>query len=86
MASYKIIWKKSALKELYKIHKDSIPRIVKVVESLISDPLPSGVKKLSGSERTYRLRVGNYRVIYELEEDNLIIQIIRVRNRKDVYQ
>lgn len=85
MASYKIIWKKSALKELYKIRKDSIPRIVEAVESLISDPIPSGVKKLSGSERTYRLRVGNYRVIYELEEDKLIIQIIRVRHRKDVY-
>lgn len=85
MASYKIIWKKSALKELYKIRKDSIPRIVEAVESLISDPIPSGVKKLSGSERTYRLRIGNYRVIYELEEDKLITQIIRVRHRKEAY-
>lgn len=86
MASYKIVWKKSALKDLYKIRKEAISRIIKAVELLTSNPFPSGVKKLSGSERTYRLRVGNYRVIYEVDENILTIQIIRVRHRKSAYR
>ncbi len=86
MASYKIIWKKSALRELYNIRKDAIPRIVVAIESLVKNPFPSGVKKLSGSERIYRLRVGNYRIIYELEQDVLSIHIIRIRHRKDAYR
>ena len=86
MAYYKIQWKKSAIKELYNIGKDAIPRIITAIDSLAKNPRPSGVKKLSESERTYRLRVGSYRVIYELEEEKLIIQIIRVRHRKDAYR
>jgi mRNA interferase RelE/StbE len=86
MDSYKISWKRSALKELYKIRKEYISRIIKAVEELSSNPLPTGVKKLTGSERTYRLRVGNYRVIYELFEEKLIIHIVRIRHRREVYR
>jgi len=86
MESYKIKWKKSAYKELRNIHKEYIPKIIDSVEKLSLNPFPSGVKKLSGSEKTYRIRVGDYRIIYEIEEQRLIIQIIRVRHRKDVYK
>jgi len=86
MDSYKISWKKSAQKELYKIRKEYIPKIIEAVEELSSNPLPTEVKKLTGSERTYRLRVGNYRVIYELIEEKLIIHIVRIRHRREVYR
>lgn len=85
MASYKIKWKKSAYKELRNINDKYIPKIIVSIEKLSTNPFPSGAKKLSGSEKTYRIRVGDYRIIYEIEKQKLIIQIIRVRHRKDVY-
>lgn len=86
MGSYKIEWKKSAIKELYGLPKDYIPRIIAAVENLVSNPLSPKVKKLSGSERTYRLRVGNYRVVYEVVQDRLVIHIVHVRHRKEAYR
>lgn len=86
MESYKIKWKKSAYKELRNIPDKHIPKIIDSVEKLSVNPFPSGVKKLSGSEKTFRIRVGDYRIIYEIEQQKLIIQIIRVRHRKDVYK
>jgi len=86
MGSYKIEWKKSALKELYRLPQNYIPRVIAAVENLVSDPFSSRVKKLTGSERTFRLRVGSYRVIYEVEEDRLVIHILRVRHRKEAYR
>ena len=56
------------------------------VEKLAEEPLPRGSEKLSGSERTYRIRVGDYRVVYELLRNAKIVEIQRVRHRKDVYR
>jgi mRNA interferase RelE/StbE len=53
---------------------------------LSNEPFPHGVKKLVGSEFSYRIRIGDYRVVYEVFESRLIIEIIRVRHRKDVYR
>ena len=86
MATYKIEWKSSALKELKRIDRSMIPRIIDTVESLATNPRPSGMRKLQGADRSYRIRVGDYRVIYEIINDNRLIQIIRVRHRKDVYR
>ncbi len=86
MASYKIQWKESALKELQSIPKKYIPKIINEVESLSSNPFPPGNKKLSGSEKTYRLRVGIYRITYEVDKAQLIVQIIQVKHRKDAYK
>ena len=86
MASYRIEWKNSAYKELQKLPRQIIAKIIAAVADLSNDPYPSGVKKMVGSERSYRIRVGDYRVIYEIIENKLIIEIIRVRHRKDVYR
>lgn len=86
MVSYKIEWKKSAVKELHNIPKKYIPKILSKVESLSSNPYPIGRRKLSGSEKTYRIRIGSYRIIYEVEKGQLIIQIVQVKHRKDVYK
>lgn len=86
MATYQIEWKSSSLKELKRFDRKVIPRIVSAVGSLANDPRPSGVRKLRGSERSYRIRVGEYRVVYEIIDDRLIILIIRVRHRKNVYR
>ena len=82
---YRIEWKSSALKELKRLDKAAIPRIIGCVQSLATDPRPSGVRKLKGCERSFRVRVGNYRIVYEILDDALIVFIIRIRHRKDVY-
>ena len=86
MDIYQIEWRKSALRELKRLDRHIVSRIVSTVESLATVPLPSGVPKLRGSQRTFRLRLGDYRVIYELWECRLVVQIVRVRHRKDVYR
>ena len=85
MASYKIEWKRSAVKELRNLPNDAIERILKAVEQLSVNPYPAGVRKLVGSEHTYRIRQGDYRIIYTITASSLIVEIIRVGHRKDVY-
>lgn len=86
MDTYRIEWKSSAVKELKRLDSAVIPRIVFSVQSLATNPRPSGVRKLQGSARSYRLRVGDYRVIYEIIDNVLLILIVRVRHRKDAYR
>jgi mRNA interferase RelE/StbE len=86
MNLYKIQWKRSAKKELKKLDKQVILRILQAVESLAEDPLQSASKKLVGSDSIYRLRVGDYRIIYSLKSSVLTIEIIKVGHRKEVYR
>jgi mRNA interferase RelE/StbE len=85
MASYEIEWKRSAVKDLKELPKEMIVRILRAVEALAENPLPPSVKKMVGSKHTYRLREGDYRVIYDLLSKTLVIEIIRIGHRKDVY-
>ncbi len=86
MASFNLQWRTSTKKDLRRIPRDAISRIVAEVAKLADEPLPRGSEKLTGSERTYRIRVGDYRVIYELLRDAKVVEIQRVRHRKDVYR
>lgn len=86
MATYQIEWKASALRELKGIDRQAVPRIIAAVGALSDNPFPPGVRKLRGAEHTYRIRVGDYRVLYEVHHDSIRIQIIRVKHRKDVYR
>jgi mRNA interferase RelE/StbE len=86
MASYSIEWKSASAKELRKLPKPVIARVVAAVEALAGDPRPDGVRKLAGSENTYRIRVGEYRVVYNIFDRRLVVEVVRVRDRKDVYK
>jgi mRNA interferase RelE/StbE len=66
MASFNLQWRTSTKKDLRRIPREAVSRIVTEVAKLGDEPLPNGSEKLTGSERTYRIRVGDYRVIYEL--------------------
>jgi mRNA interferase RelE/StbE len=83
---YKIEWKHSARKELKKLKKDDIPRIIKAVEDLSLNPYPPGTRKLQGCEYLYRIRVGKYRIVYSVKNEVLVIEIIRIGHRKDIYK
>ena len=86
MASYRIEWKPSAAKELKRLPREGIPRMIAAVEALASNAFPQGVVRLKGSQHTYRIRIGDYRVVYTVEDDVLRIEIIRVGHRRDVYR
>ncbi|UAA39135.1 type II toxin-antitoxin system RelE/ParE family toxin [Paraneptunicella aestuarii] len=86
MDPYRIVWKKSASKELRKLERKHISSIITAIEGLAANPFPAGNKKLIGSEHTFRIRVLNYRVIYSVENNELLIEVIRVGHRKDVYR
>jgi len=86
MASYQIEIKPSASKELEKLPRQMVIRVVAAIRELADNPYPSGVKKLSGFDRTFRIRVGDFRVLYDIYENRLVIEIIRIRHRKDVYR
>lgn len=85
MANYKIEIKKSAAKEISKLPKVSVKRIIDRIQALSDDPRPQGCKKLSGDEK-YRIRIGIYRVLYSIIDEELVIFIVKVGHRKDIYE
>ena len=85
MEPYKIVFKKSVAKDLKKIPKKDVAKILTVIRSLATNPRPPQVKKLSGQER-YRMRQGNYRILYSIEDAQLVITVVKVGDRRDVYR
>lgn len=83
--TYHIEFKPSAKKELAQLPRDTGENVVRAIASLAKNPRPHGYKKLTGSQHSYRIRVGDYRVVYSLFEQQLIIEIVKIGNRKDVY-
>jgi mRNA interferase RelE/StbE len=83
---YSIVFKKSAEKDLTLINHKFITRIINKIDSLQTNPFPQSSTKLIGTKSTYRLRVGDYRIIYQIDEENKIITIYYIRHRKDVYR
>ncbi|MSU61394.1 MAG: type II toxin-antitoxin system RelE/ParE family toxin [Pedosphaera sp.] len=86
MENFSIQWRNSTKKDIRGLPNQEVARIIAAVTLLAFDPLPHGSQKLSGSERTYRIRVGDYRVVYEVFTDSRLVEIQRVRHRKDVYR
>ena len=85
MVNYKILIKPSAVKELNKIPKKELSKITDKINSLSHDPRPSECEKLA-AQNAYRIRQGSYRIIYTIEDDKLIILVIKVGHRRDVYR
>lgn len=84
MASYKIIFKPSVAKDLRHLPKKMVARLLERIEDLKQEPLPRGVIKLEGAERLYRVRQGDYRVVYEVDKDAKQVTIHYVRHRSEV--
>jgi mRNA interferase RelE/StbE len=85
MEQYRVFVRKSVLKDLRRIPKKDVKRILKDIKFLKENPRPPQSKKLSGEEK-YRLRAGKYRVLYEIQDKQLIICVVKIRHRKDVYR
>lgn len=85
MASYELVFRKSVAKDLRSLSNREVARILERIRRLAVDPRPPGCEKLSGQER-YRVRQGVYRVIYEIQDAKLIVLIVKVGRRRDVYR
>jgi mRNA interferase RelE/StbE len=85
MAGYEIFFRESVWKELRKVPKADLKKILSRIEQLGNDPRPMGCEKLTGHE-LYRVRQGNYRIVYSIQDNELTVWVVKVGHRKDVYR
>ena len=85
MVEYSIFFKNSVKKDFSLIPKKDLQRILAKIKSLGNDPRPAACEKLSGQEK-YRLRQGNYRIIYSIQDNELTVWVVKVGHRKEVYR
>jgi len=86
MAHYSVLLKPSIEKDLRPLPRSIISRIMLRIRALAEEPLPRSAVKLAGAERTYRLRVGDYRVVYSVDVDAKVVTVHYVRHRSDAYR
>ena len=85
MNEYQITFARSARKELEGLEAKFVKKIFPIIEQLSENPRPKGCRKLQGKENLWRLRVGDYRIIYSTNDNEKLIDIIRIRHRKESY-
>lgn len=85
MARYEIVFKQSVAKDLRQTPGKDVQRILKRIDSLANDPRPADMEKLSGDDK-YRIRQGNYRILYTIEDSVVTVTIVKVGHRRDVYR
>jgi mRNA interferase RelE/StbE len=85
VSRYSVQFARSARKELQALPARIQDRLLEAIEALAEEPRPRGCKKLKGTAATYRIRVGDYRVVYDVDGDKILVLIVRVRHRKDAY-
>ena len=84
--TYQVLVDNRAQKEIAKLERDGQRRIVTKIESLARNPRPNGVDKLEGDDELYRVRVGDFRIIYQIRDRELIVLIVRVGHRREIYK
>ncbi|MDB5284796.1 MAG: addiction module toxin, RelE/StbE family [Bacteroidota bacterium] len=82
---YQVVIKERAVKQLSKIPKKFARKIDEIIQSLAQEPRPIGCKKLQGYDDVYRMRFSEYRIVYLITDTKLIVEIIQIGNRKDIY-
>ena len=85
MAKFDLVFKESVSRDLKEIPKQDVQRILERIDALRDDPHPPGSVKLSGKEY-YRIRQGNYRVVYEVQDTRLVVIVIKVGHRREIYR
>lgn len=83
---YQVLITRSAEKQLKKLDAQVQRKIAAVIMSLGIDPRPYGCKKLTGSVNCYRIRVGDYRVIYDIYEHEIVVSVLKIGHRRDIYK
>lgn len=83
---YEVEFTKSALRSLEQVRGKDRARIAKRIDMLAENPRPTGVKRLQGGQGEHRLRVGDFRIIYLIDDNRLLVMVIRLGDRKDIYR
>ena len=83
---YEVEFVTSAAKEFRSLEDNIKGRIAVAIDALRQNPRPRGVRKLRGHERLYRIRVGSYRVVYEIDDQARLVRVTRIRHRREVYR
>ena len=86
MADYAITFARSARRELEGLDAPFVRRAIPKIEGLAHDPRPSGSRKLQGEQNLWRLRIGDYRVVYSVDDRQRVVDIVRIRHRREVYR
>lgn len=86
MASYSVEVSRTAEKQLAQLPRIEQIRVLRVIQALADDPRPSGCRKMAGSSRTFRIRVGSYRVIYDIDDHRIVVVVLKLGHRRDVYR
>lgn len=86
MSSYRVVFTTAAAKELRKLDPGIRRRVLSGIADLEREPRPAGCKKLAGETNAWRIRVGDYRVLYDVVDDILIVTVVRVAHRREVYK
>ncbi|MEH2026573.1 type II toxin-antitoxin system RelE family toxin [Nostoc sp.] len=84
--SYAIVISKSVQKQIDNLPNDVALRVIEKMQNLASQARPDGIVKLKGSDNEYRIRIGDYRVRYEIDDESQLVQILQCKHRKDVYR
>jgi mRNA interferase RelE/StbE len=83
---YRVLLERTAEKDLTRLSSEIHDRIIAAIRALAGNPRPVGCRKLSGSKHDWRIRVGDYRVVYEIADEIRIVRVNRVRHRREVYR
>lgn len=84
--AYSIELTSAALRALKKLPADVRQRVADMIDALADDPRPAGVRKLSGSDDVYRMRTGDYRILYQIADKALVVLVVHLGHRRDVYR
>jgi mRNA interferase RelE/StbE len=84
--TYQVVVPKTVRKQIDALPADMFDRAEEVIRDLAEDPRPDGVVKMKGSDQTYRIRIGNYRIVYEIYDKRLVVLILQCKHRREVYR
>lgn len=84
--AYRVVLRRSAARELADLTQPIRGRVTRALDALSNEPRPPGAKPLTGREHIWRLRVGDYRILYLIEDDVVMVLVIRIRHRSDAYR
>ncbi len=84
--AYRVVLLRSAARDLQNLTKPIQRRVSRAIDALAADPRPHGAKLLAGPDRAWRIRVGDYRVLYRIDDDRVEVLVIRIRHRGDAYR
>jgi len=83
---YRVLLEHAAEKDLSRLSSEIHDRVIAAIQALANNPRPSGCRKLAGGKNDWRIRVGDYRIVYEIADEIRVVRVNRVRHRREVYR